>query len=173
MIRPATAGDAPGLAALLTDYLQESYAGHRGSTPDELRRDVLAGTGSHRVVVAANEDQLVGFIAWDPIYDMHWAQRGGQVADLYVVPSQRGSGLVLELLTAACADVRAIGGTFLRGGAYDRATTRHLYARIAVILPSGECHCAGRAFRRLADLHGRPRREAILALPPPAWSFDP
>ncbi|HEV2179344.1 MAG TPA: hypothetical protein VGR59_03440 [Gemmatimonadaceae bacterium] len=103
-VRRATGDDADILATLLADYLGESYPDHPGSTPAQLRRDVLT----------------------EP----------------------------------------------LRGGAYDRATTRRFYARAGVILPSGETHLGGRALRHLAQWAGKPVREALRNLPPVAWNFE-
>ena len=171
-VRRATSDDADILATLLADYLGESYADHPGSTPAQLRRDVLTEPPRHRVLVAEIRRQIVGFVDWDRVYDMHWASSGGAVADLYVAPDFRGLGVALMLIAQMAVDVLADGGVFLRGGAYDRATTRRFYARAGVILPSGETHLAGRALRHLAQCAGKPVRDALRNLPPVAWNFD-
>lgn len=171
-IRRATPTDAESLASLLIHYLGESYSGHVGSTPDQLRRDVLSDHATHRVLLAEASGQAVGFVAWDDVYDMHWAMSGAQIADLFVVPSHRGLGVALALLAHAAAAVRASGGAFLRGGAYDRESTRRAYGRVAVVSSSGETHLSGRAFRRLAELQGRSVRDMLRALPPLAWNFE-
>ena len=97
-VRRAAVEDASALSALLADYLREKYPSHRGTSADELRRDVLSDTGGHRVLLADGRGGPVGFVSWDPVYDMHWAARGAQVADLYVVPSARGLGIAIALL---------------------------------------------------------------------------
>lgn len=171
-IRLATLDDAAGLAALLADYLRERHPDHPGATADELRRDVLAGTGSQRVLLAERSGRLIGFVAWDRVYDMHWAAKGSQVADLYVAPASRGHGVALALLAGVCAEARREGATFLRGSAYDRdSPTGRFYERIAVGFESAECHCSGRAFRHLAELHGSPVRVLVRSLPPREWNF--
>jgi GNAT superfamily N-acetyltransferase len=170
-VRRATADDAKTLAALLAAYLRESYAGHVGSSPEQLRRDVLGERSRHQVLLAEIGDAAVGFVAWDLVYDMHWATGGAQIADLFVVPSHRGLGVGLALIAGAAADVLADGGRFLRGGAYDRESTRRSYARVAVVVPSGDTHLSARAFRRVAELAGRPVREIIRGLPPIEWNF--
>jgi GNAT superfamily N-acetyltransferase len=105
---------------------------------------------------------------------MHWAKRGAQVADLYVTPAHRGHGLALALVAAVCATTEQEGGTYLQGGAFDRASpVGHFYERIAVAFDSADCHCAGRAFRRLAELHGQPPRAIVRGLPPKAWNYEP
>jgi hypothetical protein len=80
-VRRATADDADTLAALLAVYLRESYPGHLGSSPGQLRRDVLGEHSLHHVLLAATQDNVVGFVAWDLVYDMHWATSGTQIAD--------------------------------------------------------------------------------------------
>ena len=103
---------------------------------------------------------------------MHWAMSGAQIADLYVVPSHRGLGVALSLSARTAADARAEGCAFLRGGAYDRESTRRSYGRIAVVELSGETHLSGRAFRRLAELADLPTREILLSLHPIEWNFE-
>jgi len=172
-IRRAGTGDAAALAALLGEYLRERHPGHPGATAAELSRDVLGGRGSHRVLLAERRGEAIGFVAWDPVYDMHWAARGAQVADLYVAPASRGHGVALALVCGLCAEARAEGAVFLRGGAFDRGSpTGRFYERIAVAFDSAECHCAGRAFRHLAELHGSPLRVLARSLPPREWNFS-
>ena len=172
-IRRATTHDAEVLSALLTACVRESYPGHLGSTPDQLRRDVLIEPPRHHVLLAEVDGEPNGFIAWDAVYDMHWAVGGAQISDLYVTPARRGLGIALAMVAAAAAEVHAEGGHFIRGGAYDRESTRRAYARVAVVLPNGETHLGGRALRRLAELAGRPPREMLAALPAVEWNFEP
>jgi GNAT superfamily N-acetyltransferase len=172
LIRRAAYDDADSLAALLTDCLRESYNGHGGSTPEQLRRDVVGDHPRHHVLLAESAGHAIGFVSWDAVYDMHWAMSGAQVADLYVVPSHRGLGIALALVARTAAEIRTEGGAFLRGGAYDRESTRRAYGRIAVVEPSGETHLSGHAFRQLAELAGRPVRELLLGLPPIEWNFE-
>ncbi|MGI9090025.1 MAG: GNAT family N-acetyltransferase [Gemmatimonadaceae bacterium] len=172
-IRPATFTDADILAALLIDYLHESYEGKGGSTPEQLRRDVLGDHPRHHVLLAESGGQAIGFVAWDAVYDLQWAASGAQVADLYVTTAARGLGVALELITAVCAIVAQDGGVFLRGGAYDRPSTRAAYGRVAVVHPvSGETHLSARAFQQMASLAGRPAREILRELPPVEWNFS-
>jgi hypothetical protein len=103
---------------------------------------------------------------------MHWASSGAQIADLFVIPTHRGLGVGLELVASAAADVLANGGRFLRGGAYDRESTRRSYGRLAVVQPSGDTYLSARAFRRVAELADLPIREIIRSLPPVEWNFS-
>lgn len=163
-IRVATADDAVALSALVVACVRESYEGHPGATPDELRSDVLGERSRHRVLLATSRTGAVGFLSWDPLYDMHWAQSGGQIADLYVVPTYRGLGVSVALLAAACAEILSEGGTFARGGAYDRESTRRFYSRLAEVSANGETHLSGAAFRQLASLSGHAPRDIVRAL---------
>ena len=172
LIRLATPSDAPVLERLIQEYLRESYPGHLGTPADTLRHDVLARRTSQRVLVAERAGHARGFVAWDPVFDLHWAARGGQIADLYVEPNARGVGVALELIASACAAIAREGGVFLRGGAYDRPSTRAFYARVAVVEPTtGETHLSAKAFRHLASLGGQCARDILRALPPLEWNW--
>ena len=172
IIRPAAPPDAPALAAMLTAYLAEQFPGHTGTSVEHLEHDVLSDASAQRVLLAEEDGRAIGFIGWHRVYDLHWGKSGAQVADLYVVPARRGLGVALALVAAVCADARAQGGRYLTGAAYDRASPiGHFYERIAVAFDSAECHCAGAAFRRLADLHGQPPRTIARGLPPKEWNY--
>ena len=173
-VRPATPEDAEGLARMLAAYLAEGFPDHPGMDAARLRDEVLADPHGQRVVVAERGGELVGFMSWHPVYDMHWGASGATIADLYVEPASRGHGVALALTVEVCAIARAEGGSFLRGGSYDRSSpTGRFYERFAIGYDSAECHCGGRAFRELADLRGRSPREAARALPPREWNFQP
>lgn len=171
-VRVANASDAECLAQLLRDYLDEGYPGHAGTSADELRRDVLIPAGRHHVLLVVLHRAPIGFIAWDEIYDMHWAVAGAQIADVYVAPSARGLGAALLLIARTCSEAYALGGRFLRGGAYERESTRRFYARVAVVGSSGDTHLSGRAFRHVADLGDQPVRRILRNLPPVEWNHE-
>ena len=173
-IRSARVGDGEALVTLLSAYLAEQFPGHVGSSVAALERDVLSGASGTHLLLAEVRGQPVGFIAWHRTYDLHWGKSGAQVADLYVVPAHRGLGRALGLVAAVCAMIQRQGGTYLQGMAFDRASAvGRFYERIAVAFDSAECHCSGRAFRRLAELHGQPPRTMVRGLPPKAWNYEP
>ena len=177
-IRLAAVADAGTLAALVAACLAESYPGHPGISAPVLVRDVLAPpprpAAQPRVAIAFDgRREPLGYLAWDATYDLHWAAAGAHVSDLYVVPAARGLGVALALVAHGCAAVRAAGGAYLRGEAYDRPSTRRFYGRVAVLQPSGEVALGGRAFRHLASLAGRPPRDILAGLPPVAWNHEP
>jgi GNAT superfamily N-acetyltransferase len=171
-VRQAVVTDAPTLAALLAAYLAEEFPGHTGTSVEQLERDVLSGASHQHVLLAESAGHPIGFIGWHRVYDMHWGKAGAQVADLYVAPSHRGLGVALALVAAVCAAASAQGGRYLAGAAYDRdSPVGQFYERFAVAFDSAECHCSGAAFRRLADLNGRPPREIARELPPKEWNY--
>jgi GNAT superfamily N-acetyltransferase len=174
-IRPATITDAAQLSALVAAYVAESFPGHLGTSAERLAT-LLAEPERERqrILLAIRGGRPIGFIAWDRVFDLHWGKAGAQVADLYVEPPARGHGIALALVAAVCAAAQAEGASFLRGGAYDRSSaTGRFYERIAVAHDSAECHCSGRAFRRLAELAGQPARQLVRGLPPRAWNYEP
>jgi hypothetical protein len=63
-------------------------------------------------------------------------------------------------------------GKFLRGDAYERASTRTFFARMAVVAPSGETHLSGSAFRNLAQLQDESVRTLLCNLPPREWNDE-
>ena len=173
-VRQAVPGDGDDLASLLRAYLAEQFPGHTGSGAEALERDVLSGASGLRILVAEADDQVVGFVAWHRVYDLHWGKSGAQVADLYVIPARRGLGVALTLLSAVCAAAEREGGAYLHGAAFDRASpVGRFYERFAVAFDSAECYCGGRAFRQLAGLHGEQVRRMVGNLPPKSWNHEP
>lgn len=176
-IRLATVADAEVIARLVAMCVAESYPGHPGAPAIALARDVFAPApppaAQPRVALAVNrQGEPQGYLAWDATYDLHWAAGGAHVSDLYVAPPARGLGVAVALIAGCCAAVRAAGGVYLRGEAYDRPSTRQLYGRAAVVQPSGEVALGGRAFRRLAELAGAPPRQILAGLPPVEWNYE-
>jgi predicted N-acetyltransferase YhbS len=111
-IRTPTVDDAEVLSTLLSDYLLESYPGHTGTSTEQLRRDVLAPTATHHVLLAEVGAAAIGFAAWDAVYDMHWAVGGGQIADVYVATSHRGLGVALALVRVSLPKSGRLGVPF-------------------------------------------------------------
>jgi GNAT superfamily N-acetyltransferase len=173
-VRTASPNDATIVAALLADFLSESFPGHLGTNVAVLERDVLSGAGGLRVLLAERDDVPVGFATWLPVYDLHWGKGGVELVDLCVAPAQRGVGVAIALVAAVCAAALRQGLTYLRGTSFDRASpVGRFYERIAVATDSAECHCSGKAFRRLADLEGLSPREIVKRLPAKSWNYEP
>lgn len=115
-IRPATAGDAAGIAAVHTDSFLATYrhlpvtrraaetglAERVGLWERRLRRE------DRTTVVAAVGDRVVGFVhigeSPDPDED-----RTGQVLSIHVSPGSRGNGIGTRLMAEAVAALEAGG----------------------------------------------------------------
>ncbi|HET6763977.1 MAG TPA: GNAT family N-acetyltransferase [Longimicrobiaceae bacterium] len=158
-----------GLVPLLRAYLPATYGAEWMGSPDSLRRDLAAGR--FRACAAVAGGKMVGFMGWTPSYDLHNCVWGGEGLDLYVEPGWRGRGTAVLLLCAACREIEVGGGAYLKGTAVGNGTGGRLYARVAVCHPDG-CIISGRAFRRMAELAGRPVRELARLLPDRAWNFE-
>jgi GNAT superfamily N-acetyltransferase len=172
-IRPAHAGDGVAVEALLSAYLNESFPGHLGTSAVVLERDILSGASGLSILIAQREGGPIGFASWHRVYDLHWAKGGAEIVDLYVAPAHRGFGVALAMVAAVCSNAHREGLTYLRGTWFDRASpVGQLYDRIAVTAESAECHCAGQAFRRLAELNGQAPRSMLRQLPPKDWNYE-
>ncbi len=169
-VRAAAPGDVPALVPLWTAYMRETYGDEWHGSPDALRRDAFGR--ACEMAVAEVDGRLVGFVAWEPSYDLHHCVSGGEVLDLFVVKERRGKGTAVALLCAAAKAVQSRGGMYLKGGAVATGSGGKLYGRIGVCNPGVDCIIGGRAFRRLAELAGRPAREVARGLPARAWNYE-
>ena len=169
LVRTATRGDVPGIAALLSDYMHETYSAEWRGKPIAIERD---GFGNQfHLAVAASGPEIVAFIAWTLSYDLHHCLAGGAVLDLYVAPEHRHRGVAALLIAAVCKEVFAVSGRFLKGGAVDSVTANRLYSRFTPAF-GNEYTLGGRAFRRLAEFGGASARDLVRSLPKKAWNFE-
>jgi len=172
-VRAATTDYVPAIAAFLQDYMREVFGPDAvwAGSADGLTRD---GFGRRfEMMVAARDGVPVGFMGWQPDYDLHHCHSGGEVLDLYVRPDVRGLGVALRLVAAVAAAVRARGGVYVRGLTTGDPETRALYDRVAVAFDGANCILGGAAFRVVADLAGKPARVIIRGLPAKQTNFDP
>ncbi len=168
-VSAASEEELPGIALLIEAYMRETFGVGWSGSVDALRRD---GRGSHFEVVAArHRGEPIGFAMLEPTYDVHHCLPGGCIADLYVKPGHRGRGVALRLIAAAATLVRERGGSFIKGQATPEA--RPFYERVAMAFEGADCIVGGRAFRAIAELHGRPHRELIRGLPTREWNRQP
>jgi GNAT superfamily N-acetyltransferase len=169
LVRTAAREDVPGIAALVSDYMHETYSAEWRGEPITIERD---GFGSRfHMAVAASGQEIVAFIAWTSSYDLHHCLVGGEVLDLYVAPQHRRRGVAALLIAAVCKQVFAVGGRFLKGGAVDSITANRLYSRFTPAF-GNDYTLGGRAFRRLAEFGGVSARELVRSLPKKAWNFE-
>lgn len=171
-IRRAEPPDVPRLENMLIDYMRETYQSAWGGNAERLKRDV--SDGKVKIFVAeSSAGEIVGFVAWVSIYDLHHCLEGGEIVDLFVRSTHRGRGAGVLLIAKLAAEIREKGGAFLHGGAVDDPIVRRFYERSVMCLPGGDAYLSGRAFRHLADLSGKSVREIAWNLPVAAWNHEP
>ena len=105
IVRDATPEDAKGIAPLL-DAL--GYPADFETIAARLR-ELSAADPTGRVLVAVDDDQLVGFATLHSTPVLHRATAVGRVTGIAVRPSVQGSGVGRELLRAAEGYFRAHG----------------------------------------------------------------
>lgn len=157
-------------APLMRAYMREAYQVEWAGSEGAVRVDALGQRCAVELAVTG-EGSVAGFLAWHPAYDLHHCVGGVEVPDLYVVPSCRSRGIALVLACAVAARARGEGAMYMKGTAIGQGSGLRLYGRFAVCEPTG-CIVSGRAFRRLAELNGRPVREIARSLPERSWNFE-
>jgi ribosomal protein S18 acetylase RimI-like enzyme len=171
LIRKAHIKDVPRLAALLGDYMRETYRGEWGGNTELLEQHLA--DKDVQIIVREAGGEVIAFISWTSCYDLHWCMKGGMIIDLYVTPRHRGRGAAVLLATSLAKEIMDDGGTFIKGGPVESQTVHRLYSRIAMRFENeGDYHVSGRAFRHLAELQGKNLREIVRNLPEPAWNHE-
>jgi GNAT superfamily N-acetyltransferase len=169
-VRPARADDMAALAALIDEYMRETFRRAFGGSAEALARDAAADLD---LLVAAEGPTLLGFAAVAPCYDLHHCMRGAELLDIFVRPGTRGEGIAARLVMAAAGTAQRRGARFLRGQAVGATRRSGFYTRVGVVQPGDEVVVSGRAFRKLAELDGRSAREILGSLPPLEWNHEP
>ncbi|MDR6289121.1 ribosomal protein S18 acetylase RimI-like enzyme [Inquilinus ginsengisoli] len=115
LIRPAAPDDAEAIHAMLLDLARGlGFADKIRSTPDSLRHHGFGPAPAFHGLVAERDGAPVGVCLWFPAFSTFRGEPGIYVQDLYVAPSERGTGLGRQLLAAAAAAGQARGATHLR-----------------------------------------------------------
>jgi GNAT superfamily N-acetyltransferase len=169
-IREASRADVRAVAALLREYMRETYDDEwRGSVNGLLQH----GFGARfRALIAVLADQVVGLLAWEKSYDLHHCLSGGHILDLYVAPRHRARGIAVQLIATAAGVVHSEGGAFIKGGAVDSGTGARVYGRFAPAF-GNDYILGGKAFRHLAAQSNLPVRELARSMPKREWNFEP
>ncbi len=113
-IRPATAGDAETIHAMIQAMSAEMAVGKTAaSTPDDFRRhaDVWSALLAWEATVPAGRTVPLGLCLYFPSFSSWRGRAGIYIQDLYVAPAARGTGLARRLLAEA---VRRTDAAYLR-----------------------------------------------------------
>ncbi len=110
LIRPAAAGDAAAIVALLRELAAyEKLLDRFHLTEDAVRRDMLGGAPCGCDLAFA-DGEPAGLASWFWTYKSFRAMRGLFVEDLYVRPAFRGRGLGRALLAHLAQRTRDADG---------------------------------------------------------------
>lgn len=122
LLRPATAADAPGIAALFTD---EGYPAGPSDIVDRLER---FGAPASRVVVAEHDGAILGFIAVHGMARFEHDDSILRILALVVDAGARERGVGRALMAEAERIGRELGAAFVELTAgHHRPEARHLY----------------------------------------------
>jgi GNAT superfamily N-acetyltransferase len=169
-VRLATQDDTDAMATLLTEYVRsELHADWIGSV-ERLREDGFGSRFELLLALAPSQD-LIGFTAFAPDYDLHVCVRGARVLDLYVLPEWRGRGVAAVLLAHAAQEILNRGGQYMKGAAQPNAPIVNFYSRCAVPFQGPEFTLSAKAFRHVAGLAGCDPRHIAANLPEKQWNF--
>ncbi|HYS65712.1 MAG TPA: GNAT family N-acetyltransferase [Paraburkholderia sp.] len=103
-IRSATPADTGAIFALAYELAEfESLTHIFAATEDGLRDALFGARPSIEALVAENEGRIVGYALFFHNYSSFVGKRGLYLEDVYVQPSQRGSGLGSALLQRLAA----------------------------------------------------------------------
>ena len=166
----ATIDDLDHVAKLIDDYVRQNL--NMSSCPcliATFKRDYASGC--FRMTVIHVNENLVGFAAWIPSYDLHHCVHGALFIDLYIDPAYRCRGLGVALICAIAHEITRLGWEFMRGSALSGRAAR-LYKRSAVRFGTNEYNVSGKALRQLASLAGKPAREIVRGLPTVAMNYE-
>ena len=127
-IRAARTGDGPAIEALL----EQLFEGHSDVRADPAaRREALGdllGSDRLRVLVAEDDEGVVGLISFSFDLALRYAGEYAQVEELIVDPRARGLKLGALLVQSAIAEARARGCREI--GLYAREETRAFYEKL-------------------------------------------
>ena len=155
VIRPARPADVDALAALAEEF-HEAHGDPVGFlTADAIRRDAFGSDPEFKVLLAEDAGGLLGYALYYDAYEPSYAARGVYMADLYVRPSARRTGLGRRLIAAVAADARSRGRTYVWWVAQARNTAaQSFYATLASVeLPTIAYAVVNEDFAAMADSH--------------------
>ncbi|MCP3706700.1 GNAT family N-acetyltransferase [Paraburkholderia sp. CNPSo 3274] len=103
-IRPATAADVGAMHALMYELAEFEKLTHLFTgTADGLADALFGARPAAEALVAEDAGRIVGYALFFHNYSTFLSRRGLYLEDLYVQPSQRGTGLGTAMLRALAA----------------------------------------------------------------------
>lgn len=127
-IRPARAGDAAALCALMHALNAEQEDRTDLLAPGDVAALIAAG-GTIVLVAQEAEGALAGYATAHPTYETAHAEHGLYVGDLYVVPGRRRQGVARALLAAMARAGHGRGARHLWLTAREGNTAAHAFYR--------------------------------------------
>ncbi len=171
IVRRATVDDVTVLAALINGFAKGHPAESHTRSREKMREAFFGDEPVAQILLIEKNGAAIGFGAWRKIYDVFWSMYGGEGLGLYVAPEHRGSGAVVCLMAAMCAEIREAGGRFLQTNYAPELAS--LYERVGVGGPQRACHVSALAFQKLAASAGKTARQIVRALPDKALNYIP
>jgi len=171
IVRRAVDADIEAIEDMVDDFVKGHPAEKVVRSREGLRKAYFGASQVASLVVAVDQDRVVGMGQWTLIYEMFWGKFGATVEWFYVRPGSRGKGVSAAIVAEICSQVRRAGGEFLYGGGGDEVEA--LYERVAIGWPTNTCHVSAEAFQALADLAGKPPRDIVRGLPTPEMNRTP
>lgn len=151
-VRAAAVDDA-AVVARLAQALSLADGGRSSRfTEEAFRRDGFGEDAAFRVLLAEIGGEAIGYALFYPGYDSDRASRGIYLADLYVAPEARRSGVGRTLMRAVAKECRAAGGRWMFWSVLKRNRTgRRFYRSMAPELKDiVVCAAFGDSFEQLA-----------------------
>ncbi|KJS39552.1 MAG: hypothetical protein VR70_07810 [Rhodospirillaceae bacterium BRH_c57] len=111
-VRPATPADAATISAL-ANALDAEHGGVLPFTPEIVLRDAFGAAPQFSVLLAEQEDVVVGYALFTNTYNSYRAAPGLWLMDLYVTPAGRGLGVGKALMAGLSREATARGAQSL------------------------------------------------------------
>lgn len=133
-IRLATVDDAAAIHAMILGIGAAQGQAHKiASTVEDIRRHGFGAQPAFQALIAEAGGRPVGLSLFFPSFSTWRGKPGAYVQDLFVDPSERGTGLGRRLLAQTTALVRARGGVYLRLSVdAENVAAQGFYARVGL-----------------------------------------
>lgn len=150
--------EVAAVAALWRDYMLELYGQPGAMTPEAFRRDGL-GARFDTMLARDGGGAPTAAAVWSMTYDAHHGVAGGQIADMFVSPACRSTGVAVQVVAAVAHAVRGRGGVFLCAPATPQNAERLIgRGHVSAAAPLVNVYWGPGLFDALADNSGADAR---------------